>query len=297
VGTTVAMKLVEDRYLVLDEPLHNYFPQFAGKWKDQVTARHLLTHSSGLPEYNRYWEIGLGPEQVLDHILSTELEYAPGTQYVYSDLGMILFTALAELTAGRDFSELASEWVFDPMGMSVTSYNPPAELLDRIIPTEVDQEGRTGLIHGEVHDGNTHFLGGVSAHAGAFSSARELARLGVLYLGGGFIAGQRLLEEETIEAFVQPQEMPAGSGRALGWQMASSTAHAGGLLSESAFGHTGYTGTCIWIDPEKELIVVLLTNRVHPTRDNNRIRAVRQRFIDEIVKALPGNELKALAIR
>ena len=297
VGATVGLKLVEGDYLVLDEPVAHYFPGFTGRWKEQVTVRHLLTHSSGLPAYKQFWTLGIDPQAVLADILATELEYEPGTEYVYSDLGMILYTALAELTTGRPFEQLAREWVFEPLRMVSTNYNPPAEWLDRIVPTEVYHDFREGLTRGTVHDRNTYFMGGVSAHAGVFAPASELARVGQLYLNGGLIFGTRLVQEQTPAMFIEPQELPPGSGRALFWQMASSTAHAGDLLSSAAFGHTGFTGTSLWIDPDKELIVVLLTNRVHPSRENSRIKGIRREFHNAVVRSLGASGALTLAGR
>ncbi len=289
VGATVGLKLVADDYLVLDEPVAHYFPSFTGRWKDQVTVRHLLVHSSGLPRYKKFWTLGIEPQAVLEDILATELEYDPGTEFVYSDLGMILYTALAELTTGRPFEELAREWVFDPLKMAHTAYNPPADWQGRIVPTEVYQDYRKGLTRGTVHDRNTYFMGGVSAHAGVFAPARELARVGQLYLNGGLIFGSRLVQAETLDLFIKPQQLPPGSGRALFWQMASNTAHAGDLFSSTAFGHTGFTGTSLWIDPDRELIVVLLTNRVHPSRENNHIKGIRRDFHNAVVRSLGGS--------
>lgn len=286
VGGTLAMRLTERRFIVRDEPVKNYFPSFQGKWKDRVTIRHLLTHSAGLPAYKRYWELGIKPDEVLNDILATELEYEPGTAYVYSDLGMILFTRLAEMSTGLPLEEMAREWVFAPLRMEHTGYNPPPEWYDRIVPTEVDAENRNGLIQGEVHDGNCFYLGGVTAHAGAFTMARQLAKLGQMMLDGGMIYGRWVAQEETVAAFTTEQEMPAGSGRALAWRMASSTSHAGDLFSASAFGHTGYTGTSIWIDPERQLVVVLLTNRVHPTRERGGHGDMRQAFHNAVVRAI-----------
>ncbi|MCH7852511.1 MAG: serine hydrolase, partial [Candidatus Marinimicrobia bacterium] len=297
VGASVGMKLVEDDYLVLDEPVAHYFPGFTGRWKEQVTVRHLLTHSAGLPAYKQFWTLGIDPQAVLADILATELEYEPGTEYVYSDLGMILYTALAEMTTGRPFEQLAREWVFEPLRMVSTNYNPPAEWLDRIVPTEVYHDFREGLTRGTVHDRNTYFMGGVSAHAGVFAPASELARVGQLYLNGGLIFGTRLVQEQTPAMFIEPQELPPESGRALFWQMASSTAHAGDLLSSAAFGHTGFTGTSLWIDPERELIVVLLTNRVHPSRENSRIKGIRREFHNAVVRSLGASGALTLAGR
>ena len=305
VGGTLAMRLLDRRYLVLDEPVWHYIPAFRGRWKDRVTIHHLLTHSSGLPEYIEFWKMGIKPDEVLDTICKTDLEYEPGTQVKYSGVGLILFSALAELVTGQRLANLARAWVFEPLMMESTGYNPPAEWLERIVPTEVDAQGRKGLIRGEVHDGNAWFMGGVSLHAGVFAPANQLANLGMLYINGGVINGRRLAKEETVDAFITPRNLadglesgPSGSraGWALTWQLASATADAGDLFSPSAFGHTGFTGTSIWIDPATELIVVLLTNRVHPSREHpERIRELRRRFHNEVVRGVDGNEGLALA--
>ncbi|UCD38046.1 MAG: serine hydrolase [Fidelibacterota bacterium] len=286
VGGTLAMELVDGRYFVLDEPLWHYIPTFTGKWKEQVTIRHLLTHSSGLPPFLRFWTMDIEPEEVLDIIYNTDLDFEPGTGYQYSDLGMILFTAIAELVTGERLDSLAHYGVFEPLRMTATGYNPPEAWLEHTVPTEFDGQIRNAVVHGTVHDENTYFMGGVSAHAGVFAPASQLATLGMLYLNGGVIHGRRLVQEETVDAFIQPQNLPQGSGRALCWQMASSTAHAGNLFSDAAFGHTGFTGTSIWIDPTMEIIVVLLTNRVHPTRERGGMRSVRSNFHDAVVRAI-----------
>ena len=289
VGGTLALQLVDGRYLVLDEPVWHYLPAFRGRWKDRVTIRHLLTHSSGLPEYIEFWRMGIKPDEVLDTICTTDLEFKPGTQVKYSGVGMILFSALAELVTGQPLAKLARLWVFEPLLMESTGYNPPQEWLERIVPTEVDAQGRKGLIRGEVHDANADFMGGVSVHAGAFAPANQLAILGMLYLNGGVIYGRRLAKEETIDAFIRPHNLSDGSKSewALTWQLALATDDAGDLLSPAAFGHTGFTGASIWIDPKTELIVVLLTNRVHPSQERPEgIQEVRKRFHNEVVRGM-----------
>ena len=289
VGGTLAMRLVDGRYLMLDEPVWHYIPAFRGWWKDKVTIRHLLIHSSGLPPFIRFWKEGIRPDEVLDMVLGMELNFEPGTEYEYSDVGIILFGSIVELVTGERLADLARAWVFKPLMMESTGYNPPSEWRERIVPTEVDAEGRVGLIHGAVHDGSTWFMGGVSLHAGVFAPANQLATLGMLYLNGGVIHGRRLVQEATVAAFITPQNLADGSpsGRALCWQMADSTKHSGDLFSPAAFGHSGYTGTSIWIDPEMELIVVLLTNRVHPTLElPERIEELRRRFHNEVVRGI-----------
>lgn len=293
-GGTVAMRLVERRYLVLDEPVWHYYPEFTGGGRELVTIRHLLTHSSGLRPFFEFWKLGIKPDEVLDYIIHSELEFEPGSQYQYSDLGMVLFTALAERVTGKPFEKLVRQWVIEPLRLENTTYNPPDDWLDRIVPTEMDTSLRMALAHGTVHDENTYFMGGVSAHAGLFSTARELAHVGALILGDGLILGQRLLQPETIGQFITDQQLPAGSGRALAWQMAYATGHSGEKFSASAFGHTGYTGTSIWIDPATGLIAVLLTNRVHPTRERRGIGDVRLAFYNAVAEAV-GNGGSQLA--
>lgn len=288
VGGTVAMKLVERRFIVLDEPVWHYFPEFRGERKDQVTIRHLLTHSSGLAPFFQMWKLGIAPDEVLNTVLASELDFEPGTQYQYSDLGMILFAAIAERASDRPFEALARQWVFGPLNLQRTMYNPTDEWLPEIVPTEIDNELRMGLVHGTVHDENTYFMGGVSAHAGAFSTARELARVGAMILRDGLFMGRRVMKPETIAQFITDQNLPEGSGRALAWQMAYSTGHSGEKFSAASFGHTGYTGTSIWIEPETELIVVLLMNRVHPTRERGGHREVRLAFHNAVADAVHG---------
>ncbi|MCH7496833.1 MAG: serine hydrolase [Candidatus Marinimicrobia bacterium] len=292
VGGTVAMELVDGRYLVLDEPVWHYLPGFKGGGRERVTIRHLLTHSSGLKPLLQFWKLGIKPEQVVDLIQETELDFEPGSKYQYSDLGMILFTTIAEQVTGQSMDRLARQWVFTPLKLAFTGYNPPADWMERIVPTEYDGEIRKAVVRGTVHDENTYFMGGVSAHAGVFSSANQLAKLAALYFDGGVISGRRLVREETVDAFVRPQGMPKGSGRALAWQMASSSAHAGDAFSPAAFGHTGFTGTSIWIDPDRELVVVLFTNRVYPSRAGGGIRALRQQFHNAVVKIVDGGGAK-----
>ncbi|MCH8327294.1 MAG: serine hydrolase [Candidatus Marinimicrobia bacterium] len=295
-GGTVAMCLVERRYLVLDEPVWHYYPEFTGGGKELVTVRHLLTHSSGLRPFYEFWKLGIQPDEVLAYIIDSDLDFEPGSQYQYSDLGMVLFTALAERVTGRPFEKLVRQWVTGPMRLKNTAYNPPDEWLARIVPTEVDNSLRMALVHGTVHDENTYFMGGVSAHAGLFSTARELAHVGALILGEGMILGQRMLQPETIRQFTTDQQLPAGSGRALAWQMAYATGHSGEKFSAGAFGHTGYTGTSIWIDPATDLIAVMLTNRVHPTRERGGMRDVRLAFYNAVAEAV-GSGGRPLAER
>lgn len=266
--TTMAMILVDEGRLDLDRPV-----------RDGVTVRHLLTHSSGLPALAPFFQEIRGKEAYVERIRAMELTYPPGSRSVYSDPGIILLGAVLEEVAGQPLETFVRERVLAPLGMKDTMYRPPPELLPRIAPTEFDP-WRGRLVHGEVHDENTFAMGGVAPHAGLFGTAGDLARFAQMMLAGG------LVSHETIELFTRKAGIP-DSDRALGWDTKSAEgSSAGTLLSPRSFGHTGFTGTSIWIDPERRLYVILLTNRVHPTRENDLIREARPAVADAVVRAL-----------
>jgi CubicO group peptidase (beta-lactamase class C family) len=169
--------------------------------------------------------------------------------------------------------------------MRDTMYNPPERLLSRIAPTENDREYRKRLVHGVVHDENAFAMGGVAGHAGLFSTAGDLSAFCQMLLNGGIYAHHRILRRSTLNEFTGAQSLSGGT-RALGWAVPTEGSSAGRYFSKNSFGHTGFTGTSIWIDPQKELFVVLLTNRVHPTRENNKIREVRPAVADAVVESL-----------
>jgi CubicO group peptidase (beta-lactamase class C family)/beta-glucosidase-like glycosyl hydrolase len=288
-ATSAAMVLTERGSLDLDAPVVRYLPEFArgpdAPAKAQIQVRHLLTHSSGLPGYLQLFQEVQSREELLERIYPLPLEYPPGTRSVYSDLGMILLGEILERASGEPLDVFLEQAVFEPLGLSSTRYKPPSSWRARIAPTEDAREGRTHLIHGEVHDGNAWVMGGVSAHAGLFSTAGELARFCQWLLNGGIYAHRRIVRRSTIELFTTRQNLP-DSSRALGWDTPSANSSSGQFFSARAFGHTGFTGTSIWVDPEKELFVVLLTNRVHPTRENEKIRAFRPQLHDAVNQAL-----------
>lgn len=287
--TTAAMMLYERNLISLDAPVVRYLPEFGGgpqaEMKSRVLLRHLLTHSSGLPGYVRFFLEVDTRAALLERIFATPLEFEPGTRSVYSDLGMILLGEVLERASGRRLDHFLDENLFRPLGMTHTRFNPPADWRDRIAPTEEDKEFRQRLVRGEVHDENAYVLGGVSAHAGLFSNARDLALFCQMLLNGGLYAQQRFLRRDTLALFTARQPLP-DSSRALGWDTPSPTSSGGRYLSPRAFGHTGFTGTSIWIDPDKQLFIILLTNRVHPTRENEKIREFRPRLHDAVVEAL-----------
>lgn len=278
--TTMAMILVDEGKLDLDRPVRDFLPDFHGPGKDAVTVRHLLTHSSGLPAVAPLYKEIQGKKAYLQHIQAMDLEYPPGSRSVYSDLGIILLGEILEQTAGQSLETFVRERVLDPLGMRDTMFRPPAKLRPRVAPTEFDP-WRGRLIQGEVHDENTFALGGIAPHAGLFGTAPDLARFAQMLL-----TGQRIVSRKTIDLFTHRAGIP-NSDRALGWDTKSAEgSSAGTLFSRRSFGHTGFTGTSIWMDPERNLFVILLTNRVHPTRENNLIREVRPAVADAVVRAL-----------
>ncbi|HVS65542.1 MAG TPA: serine hydrolase [Thermoanaerobaculia bacterium] len=301
VTTTLSMMAVDEGRLDLEAPVASYLPEFSGGGKEAVTIVDLLTHSSGVLWWtDLHLRHGHLPREqawraYLDEIDELPLESPPGAEMVYSDLGVMLLGRILERVFGRDLDELARLRILEPLGMADTMFAPPAELLPRIAPTEIDEAWRGRLVHGEVHDENAAGLGGVAPHAGLFSTGRDLAVFTQMLLDGGFGAfggdageGVRLLNGATVRRFTRRVERVPGSSRALGWDTPSQPSSAGALFSPRSFGHTGFTGTSIWIDPERELISILLTNRVHPSRERRGIYALRGRYHDAVASAIDG---------
>ena len=284
VTTTMAMMLVDEGLLDLDKPVRAFLPQFRGGAKDTVTVRQLLTHSSGIDWWAPLYKELSGRPAFVERIQKMDLAYEPGTKSLYSDLGLVLLGEILERVAGESIDAFARRRITGPLGMKDTQYAPPASLVARIAPTERDP-WRGRVVRGEVHDENASAMGGVAPHAGLFGTAPDLARFAQMLVNGGIYDNQRFVSRETLEAFTRVAGVP-GSSRALGWDTPDGSNSAGALMSKRSFGHTGFTGTSIWIDPERRLFVILLTNRVHPTRENNAIRAVRRSVADAVVSAL-----------
>jgi CubicO group peptidase (beta-lactamase class C family) len=296
VTTTLAMQLVDEGLLDLDAPVCSYVPGFVGGARARVAVRGLLAHAAGLPAWAALYGDASSRAGLVARVVAMELEYEPGTQCVYSDLGFILLGEALERAAGAPIDALARSRVLGPLGMRDTLYCPPPALLPRVAPTEHDP-WRGRLLRGEVHDENAFAMGGVAAHAGLFGTAADLGRLARVLLAGGVFEGRRLVSRATLESFTRRVEIP-GTTRALGWDTASDRvtprssvpgrpgySSAGSRLSPRSFGHTGFTGTSLWIDPERGVYVILLSNRVHPSRANDRIRAVRARLADAVAVA------------
>ena len=295
--TTAAMMLVDVGRLDLDAPVRRYVPAFQGPDKEHVTIRHLLTHSSGLPAWRALYAETKTRDDALALVDTTPLLRQPGDTFVYSDLGAIVLTQAVEAITGQRLNDFLDARLFGPLGMMSTRFLPPASWREHIAPTENDTVFRHRLLRGEVHDENAGRLGGVSGHAGLFSSAGDLSTFAMWLLksrrtpedaeGRRATSGDSgRLPASVVRQFTTRQNIPPGSSRALGWDTPSENSSAGTKMGPNAYGHTGFTGTSIWFDPDRDLFIILLTNRVNPTRANTKILQVRRRVADLVNDAL-----------
>ncbi len=283
--TSIVMQLTAAGQLDIDAPVSRYIPEFTGGEKGRVRVRDLLTHSSGLPSWRPLYKETETRAEALALVINTPLERAPRTSTVYSDLGAILLGEIVQRVSGERLDRYTTKHLFAPLGMTETMYLPSVALRPRIAPTERDPWRGRHLL-GEVHDENAARLNGVSAHAGLFSSARDLARFARMYLNNGRLDGVSILDSATIEQFTKVQDR-AISTRGLGWETANGSNSGGQRLSPRGFGHTGFTGTSIWIDPGRDLFIILLTNRVNPTRENRKIGGVRTALANAVAPLFP----------
>jgi CubicO group peptidase (beta-lactamase class C family) len=254
-----------------------------------VTVRHLLTHTSGLPAWRPLYKETTTPDAARALAVATPLDTFPDVRMVYSDLGAIILGQIVERVSGEALDAYVARHVFGPLRMAATRYRPGPELLPRVAPTEFDS-WRQRHLRGEVHDENAFGLGGVSGHAGLFSTGHDMARFARMYLRGGTLDGVRIFSPETVRRFTTVQDSTL-SHRALGWETPNGSNSAGRLMRRPAFGHTGFTGTSIWMDPSRDVFVLLLTNRVNPTRQNPRIGGVRVALADAVVRVLDQGAL------
>ena len=288
--TTLTMMAVDQGLIHLEDSVSHYLPAFAGGAKPSITIRHLLTHSSGLPAHRALWREAPTTAAAIPLVLSTPLDTVPGTRMVYSDLGAIILTQIVEQVFGAPIDRLFATKVAGPLRLTSTRFLPPKRWIKRIAPTERDP-WRGRLIRGEVHDENAAFLGGRSGHAGLFSTAEDLIVFGEWLLrrreDDGTLTGPGpRLSGSVVREFTRRQDVVSGSSRALGWDTPSPGSSAGTRISADSFGHTGFTGTSIWLDPTRGLVVVLLANRVNPTRDNPRLAPLRPLVADKTVDLL-----------
>jgi beta-N-acetylhexosaminidase len=294
VTTTAAEMLWQQHRLDLDAPVSRYLPKFAEganfdpnpAWRSRVTVRNLMLHDAGLPATVQFFKDTKGYEKIVARAETEPLEYEPGTRVVYSDLSIILLGEIVHRLTGQTLDVFAKQNIFDPLGMHRSMFNPPRSLRPNIAPTEYDATFRKRLVWGEVHDENAWAMGGVAGHAGLFSTAGDVSVFAQMMLNGGIYAHKRLLNRATIQMFTTRDQI-GDSARALGWDVVVEPgSSAGKYLSPQAYGHLGFTGTSIWIDPTKDLFVILLTNRVNPTRENEKIREVRPALHNAVCEAL-----------
>ncbi|MCB9518784.1 MAG: beta-lactamase family protein [Gemmatimonadales bacterium] len=287
--TTLAMMAVDEGKLVLDVPVVSYLPDFGRGLgpKGSVTVRDLLLHDSGLPAHRRLWEETFVREGAILRTVTSDLERAPGERMVYSDLGAITLMAILEQVYETRIDRLFRDRIAEPLGLTRTRFLPPGSWRRFVAPTENDP-WRGHVLRGEVHDENASRLGGVSGHAGLFSTADDLLRFTEWALAGAL--GRQVAGDPPppsgFATWTVTQDHPHGSSRGLGWDTPSGRSSAGRIMSARSFGHTGFTGTSIWIDPTRETIIILLTNRVHPTRNTPNFSLVRAVVADAVMRAL-----------
>lgn len=278
------MQLVEQGKLEIDAPVQKYLPTWTGPNKEKVLIRHLLTHASGLPAWRPLYKEADSQDSAMKLVYATGLDTLPGVRMLYSDLNAILLGEVLKAITGQRIDAYDRTHIFGPLKMNDTQYLPPSSLLPRIAPTEVDP-WRQRHLRGEVHDENAAILGGVSPHAGLFSTAQDMARYAQMYLNGGVLDGKRIVSEATIRQFTTAYDTTF-SNRALLWETPTGNNSAGHLLKRPAFGHTGFTGGSLWIDPAHDVFILLLTNRVNPTRTNLKIGGVRQKLADAVMQVI-----------
>jgi CubicO group peptidase (beta-lactamase class C family) len=290
--TAMAMLLYQRGQLALDTLVADLLPGFIvgrepGSAARRVTLRHLLAHNSGLPAYVEFFRTVRSSAALLKACLKLPLEAEPGTRAAYSDPGYILLGKALELLARERMTSFLARELYRPLGLHNTCFRPAAQLREKIPPTEVDTWFRQRLIQGEVQDENASVLGGISGHAGLFSTVPELLRVAQELLRALDPAATSIFTAATVETFAQRQP-PTGSSRAIGWDTPSENSSAGTYFSPHSIGHLGYSGCSLWIDLDARVAAVLLTNRTWPDRQNQAIRQVRPAFHNALRRALEG---------
>jgi CubicO group peptidase (beta-lactamase class C family) len=314
--TLAAMKLYDEGKLDIDAPVAKYLPKFAQKGKEKVKVRDLLMHDSGLPpdppmhlwhtsvisqsqldtlrKHPRWFveadsfggNFDKAHEAMWDSLYATPLQYPTGTKMVYSDINFLILGKIVEKLTGTSLAKFVEENFYLPLGMIHTMFTPPESLENECAPTEYDSASGS-LLRGVVHDENARSLGGTAGHAGLFSTANDIAIYIQMLLNRGVYDGRRYLSDSTIALWTRKQS--GLSTRGLGWDTKAPAplySSAGHYFSSNSFGHTGFTGTSVWVDPERNLFVVLLTNRVCPTRTNDKILEARPDIHDAVIEAL-----------
>jgi len=283
--TTSVLILLERGLLSLQSIVGSFFPNCPGD-KRELTVQQLLTHTSGLPQVLIHKEV-ISLEEAVSYILSMDLAYRPGEQVLYSCLGFILLGAIVEKCAGQALDAFCRAQIFEPLEMGDTCFNPPPEMQTRAAYTEWCPQERV-FIQGRVHDENSYGVGGVAGNAGLFSTGPDLAKFCSMILQDGALGQRKILNSQTVQLLFQDYTSHLGESRTLGWMLKGKGACSGGdLISPGSLGHTGFTGTSIWIDLKRKHYLILLTNRVHPSRSNEGILSFRPLFHNSAVCEIP----------
>ncbi|RUL88613.1 exo-beta-N-acetylmuramidase NamZ domain-containing protein [Tautonia sociabilis] len=295
VATATSVMILWERGLIdLDEPITTYLPEFASNGKEAITVEMLLRHRAGLIPDNPIGDYEHGVEEAWRRLADIDLVGPPGDRFRYSDVGFLILGRLVERVSGQPLDEFAREHVFTPLGMADTTFLPLDRGIDpsRIAPTERDGDS---FFRGVVHDPRSRALGGVAGHAGLFATADDLAIYAQTLLDGGVGSnGTRILAPPTVRAMIDPDDTPEGERRGLGWDLATGySAPRGDRFGPRSFGHTGFTGTSIWIDPDTETFVILLTSRLHPGGDKPSPTALRRRVASLVASAIVDTPLPA----
>jgi serine-type D-Ala-D-Ala carboxypeptidase len=283
--TAVCMRLYDQGTFHLEQPLAELLPEFAGTdlRRSQVTFRMLLAHSSGLPAYVKLFETAKDRAELLAQTYQVALVADPGARVEYSDIGFILLGVALERLTGETLAGFCKREIFKPRDGFQIGFNLPRHPYQaHMPPTENDTSFRHSIVQGKVHDENAWVMGGVAGHAGCFADAYEVAAFAQCMLNGG----APLFKAHTVELFTQRQASPPGTSRALGWDTPSPPSQSGRYFSPKSYGHLGYTGTSLWIDPDRQLSVTLLTNRTWPDRSSQAIKQIRPAFHDAVVEAI-----------
>jgi CubicO group peptidase (beta-lactamase class C family) len=291
VGTTAAvMRLLEERRIELEAPVASYLPRFTGGGRERVRLRQLLDHTSGLPSYIEFFRLTHSRDSAISLLYGTPLRRPPGAAAEYSDLNFLLLGLVVESVSGEPLEQFVTRTVLEPAGMTRSPYRPGEAAAGHTAPTG---QWRGHPVCCRVNDQNAERMGGVAGHAGLFSTGADLARFARLWLNQGSVDGRRVFQPATVRTFVTPDS--AGATRLLGWERPDprhrDDSVYGHLLSQRAYGHSGWTGTLMWVDPDRDLFLVLLTNRSFGPRMGHSIRAlraVRGALADAVVKEMGG---------
>ncbi|MBK8554190.1 MAG: serine hydrolase [Ignavibacteria bacterium] len=301
--TSAIMKLYEQQKFNLTDKVSAYIPEFGNNGKEDITILNLLLHNSGLIAFVPFYKTYSTKGEVLEAIYNIGLDYPVNTKSIYSDLNAVMLGLLVEKISGMDLNEYCKQNIFIPLDMHSTMFVPEDKYKERILPTEMDNYWRMRLLQGEVHDETTSILGGISGNAGLFSNATDLYKFMRVMLNNGEyynpysrgLKEEKLFSPEIISLFTTKYtDVAYENSRALGWdtkpQQNSSKYRipCGELISENCFGHTGYTGTSIWCDKDRGLIIIFLTNRVYPSRENYGIRDIRPEIHNAAIQIAAG---------